>query len=155
MVQWEQTWLASMRMWVWSLASLSGLGSSIAISCGIGCICGSDLGLLWLCYRQTAEAPIQALAWKLPYATGEALQTNKQTKNPTSIHEEDVGSIPGLPQGYKDLVLLWAVVYITDEAIWTHGTLWGALETRSVSKTQDSWLFSSPCTSSLNTPQTN
>ena len=31
---------------------------------------------------------------------------SQQVKNPTSIHE-DAGSIPGLAQWIKDLVLLW------------------------------------------------
>ena len=56
--------------------------SSVAVSCGVGRRRGSDPALLWLWCRKAAEAPIQPLAWELPYATGAALkrQTNKQTK---------------------------------------------------------------------------
>ena len=32
-----------------------------------------DMVLLWLWCRPAATAPIQPLAWELPYATGEAL----------------------------------------------------------------------------------
>ena len=47
-----------MRLWVQSLASLSGLGSGIAMSCGVGHIHGLDLELLQLCHRPAAVALI-------------------------------------------------------------------------------------------------
>ena len=53
-----------------------GLRSSIAVSCGVGRSCGSDLALLWLWYRLAAVAPIGLLAWEPPYATGAALKKN-------------------------------------------------------------------------------
>ena len=49
-----------MRLWIQSLASLSGL----------------DLVLLWLWRKPAAIAPIQTLDWELPYATGAALKKN-------------------------------------------------------------------------------
>ena len=38
---------------------------------------GSDLVLLWLWRRPAAIAPIQPLAWELPYAAGMALKGQK------------------------------------------------------------------------------
>ena len=67
-----------MRTWVWSLASLSGLGSSVAMSCGIGCRRGLDLALLWLWYKPEALALIRPLAWELLCAAG---VTQKRWKN--------------------------------------------------------------------------
>ena len=52
-------------------------GSGIAASCDIGNRCSSDLALLWLWCRLTAEALIQPLAWKPPYATDVALKRKK------------------------------------------------------------------------------
>ena len=40
----------------------------------------SDLILLWLWCRPTAAAPIQPLAWELPYAIGAALKRKKNLK---------------------------------------------------------------------------
>ena len=56
-------------------------GSSIAVSCGVGHRCGSDLALLWLWHRSAAATPIRPLAWKFPYATGAALKRKKKKKN--------------------------------------------------------------------------
>ena len=58
--------LVSMRMRVWSLASLSELGIQHCLNCGIGHRHGLDMALLWLWCRLAAVAPIQPLAWELP-----------------------------------------------------------------------------------------
>ena len=52
-------------------------GSGIAVSCGVGHRCSSDLALLWLWNRWAAAAPIQLLAQGLPYAAGMALKRKK------------------------------------------------------------------------------
>ena len=52
----------SVKMWVWSLAPLSGL----RIHCGVGHRRGSDLALLWLWYRRAAAPPTRPLAGDLP-----------------------------------------------------------------------------------------
>ena len=46
--------------------------------CGIGHRCGLDPALLWLWRRLEATAPIQPLAWELPYATDVALKKQKK-----------------------------------------------------------------------------
>ena len=66
-----------MRMWVWSLAMLSGLRIQ---SCH-KLWCRSQMrlrsALLWLWYRWAAAAPIGPLAWELPYAAGAAVKRKK------------------------------------------------------------------------------
>ena len=96
------------------------------MSCGVDCRRGLDPALLWLWCRPVATALIGPLAWEPPYAMGVALEKAKrpkekekafqgvsfvaqQLRNPNCIHE-DVGSIPGLTQCVKDLVLLSVVV---------------------------------------------
>ena len=76
-----------MRLWVRSLALLSGLRIQlIAMSCGVGCRRGSDLVLLWLWHRLAAIAPIRPLAWEPPYASGAALKrTTKKKKKKSTI----------------------------------------------------------------------
>ena len=71
------------------------------MSCGVGCRHSLDPALVWLWCRLAATAPIQPLAWELPYAIGAALkrkqQQNKQTKkktrsesrSPAHTHGED------------------------------------------------------------------
>ena len=67
------------RMRVWCLPLLSGLGSSVAVSCGVGHRGGLGPVLLWLWCRPAAVVLIRPLAWELPYATGAALKS-KQNK---------------------------------------------------------------------------
>ena len=43
-------------------------GSSVAMSCGVGCRCSSNHMLMWLCWRLAAAALIQPLAWERPYS---------------------------------------------------------------------------------------
>ena len=43
--------------------------SSVAVSCGAGGRCSSDLVLLWLWRRPAATALIRPLAWEPPYAS--------------------------------------------------------------------------------------
>ena len=68
-----QTQLASMRM----RGLIPGLTQWVkdpVLSCGVGRRRGSDPTLLWLWCRLAAVAPIQPLAWELPYAMGVALK---------------------------------------------------------------------------------
>jgi len=68
-----------MRMWVWSLALLSGLRIRHCheLQCRSQMQLGSLLLLLWLWYRPAAAALIWLLARELPYAVGKALKRQK------------------------------------------------------------------------------
>ena len=70
-------------MWVPLLASLSGLGSGVAVSCGVGCRRGSNLALLRLWHTPEAAASIQPLAWELPYTMGVALKSKGEKRERT------------------------------------------------------------------------
>ena len=72
----KQTWLVSMRMQVWSLASLSGL--RIRRCHGVDHRHGSDPMLLLLWHRLAAVAPIRPLAWEHPYAAGMTTKSKKK-----------------------------------------------------------------------------
>ena len=74
-----------------------GQGPGVAVSCSVGCRCGSDPALLWLWCRVGAVAPIQPLAWKPPYTVGVALKNknkNKQTKQKKTNKKKEVSSNP-------------------------------------------------------------
>ena len=55
------------------------------MSCGIGQSHGLDLALLPLWCRPAATAPIQPLAWELPYALGAAVNKAKKKKKKLSL----------------------------------------------------------------------
>ena len=57
-----------------------GHGSSVAMSYGVGCRCGSDPASLWLWCRPAAVAPMGPPAWEPPYATGVARKRKKTKK---------------------------------------------------------------------------
>ena len=68
------------------MALFSGLRSSMAMSCGVGHRCSSDPMLLWLWYRPESVAPIQSLAWELPYAMGTALKKQNLKKKELGLY---------------------------------------------------------------------
>ena len=57
-----------------------GWGSGVTVNCGVGHRHGWDAVLLWLWHRPSAIAPIQSLAWELPYAVSAALKRPKKKK---------------------------------------------------------------------------
>ena len=68
------------------MALLSGLRILVAMSYGVGAICGSDPKLLWLWSRPAATAQVKPLALEPPYARGAALEkTKRQKKNAHGI----------------------------------------------------------------------
>ena len=47
---------------------------------GVGCRHSSDVALLWPWRRLAAAAPVQPLAWELPYTIGVALKKKRKEK---------------------------------------------------------------------------
>ena len=73
LTRWRQIWLVTMRMWVCSLALLSGL--SIWHCCELWCKLQTWLGscvamAVWLWHRPAPVAPIWPLVWERSCATG-------------------------------------------------------------------------------------
>ena len=85
MAQRKRIQLGTMRLWIQSLASLSGLRIRVTLTYSIGCRWGSDLALLWLWCRLAAVALIGPLAWEPLCATGVALKSKKERKRPESL----------------------------------------------------------------------
>ena len=62
------------------MSSILGLAqwvNSVAVSCGVGCRCGSDPVLMWLWCRLAAEALIWPLAREPPYEASVALKRKR------------------------------------------------------------------------------
>ena len=73
--------IPALAQWVKHLA--------IAVSCSVGCRCGSDPVLLWLWHRPVATAPIRPLAWEPPHAARAAQEMAKRQKKKKSISNEE------------------------------------------------------------------
>ena len=58
---------------------------SLALSCGVGCRCGSDPALLWLWCRTVATALIRPLAWEPPYVAESAQEMAKRKEKKKKI----------------------------------------------------------------------
>ena len=69
-----------MRTQFGSLALLNMLRIQCCPELGGGHRRGLDPKFLWLWHRPAAVAPIQPLAWELPYALGTAQKSKKQKK---------------------------------------------------------------------------
>ena len=86
------------------LASLSGLRIGIAVSCGVGRRCSSDLVMLWLWCRLAAAAPNCPLAWEPPYAASAALKTKKKKKKKKEQKKQAWALLPGARRGAKERI---------------------------------------------------
>ena len=68
------------------MALFSGLRSSMAMSCGVDLGGRCVIKILWLWYRPESVAPIQSLAWELPYAVGTALKKQNLKKKELGLY---------------------------------------------------------------------
>ena len=80
------------RMWLRSLALLSGLRIRFLCCPGLWCRlrCGLDLALLWLWCRPAAVAPIGSLAWEPSYAARGC--SPKKAKDKTNKQKQKTAS---------------------------------------------------------------
>ena len=71
-----------MRMWIQSLALLSGLRIQHCreLWCRLQTEIGSQVAVLWLWCWPATTAPFRPLAWEPPYATGAALKKKRPKK---------------------------------------------------------------------------
>ena len=100
------------------------------MSCGVGCRCGSDLAdlaLLWLWCRPAAAAPIQSLAWELPYAEGVALKQQQQQKDQKKQTKTKTKHILSL----NALYILPVNLYFKSATAWSKGRREGIFKKRS------------------------
>ena len=72
----QYPWGRGFNPWPYSV----GRGSGIAVSCGVGRRCGSDVVLLWLSHWPAAVAPIRPLAWEPLHAADVTLKGQKKKK---------------------------------------------------------------------------
>ena len=76
------------------------------MNCSVGPRGGSDLALLWLCWRLAVVAPIRPLAWEPPHAAGVApRKKKKKTLIPMIIVTLSLWAFAGL----IEFTLLWSI----------------------------------------------
>ena len=63
------------------------------MTCGVVCRGGLDPALLWLWCRPVGVAPIQPLAWELPYATSMALKRKKKKRFHTIQYQKKLNNL--------------------------------------------------------------
>ena len=78
MAQWKQLRLISMKMW--ALLSGSGIRCCCELWCRLKMQLGSYVAVAVAAARLAATAPIQPLAWELPYAESVAPRSKKKKK---------------------------------------------------------------------------
>ena len=86
-----------MRLWVRSVALLSGLRIWCCHKLWCRSQMCSDLVWLWLWCRQAATALIGPLAWKPPYAAGTALKRQKKNFQKLPGPPQRLPNSPGCP----------------------------------------------------------
>ena len=104
--------IASVRMQILSLASLSGL--RIRHCCRMWCRSQMQLGsvLLWLWHRLTATAPIGPLSQELPYAPGTAIKRKKKENKKLKMRDLLSHSFP-----HSSIQQLFFEVYYMSDAV--------------------------------------
>ena len=100
-----QTWLVSMRMWVWSLALLSGLSIQHCHELWCRSQSSSDLALLWC--RPVATALMRPIAWELPYAKRLAVKSENKKQNKT----KNYGGMQRTKISQGNLIIQWQSAY--------------------------------------------
>ena len=93
-------------------------GSSVAMSCAVGCRCGLDPVLLGLWCRPAGVAPTWPLAWELPYATGVAFKS-KYIHTYIYIYRTKISNVFNL-----DLIC----IVLCKKLIWVQFFLWELLK---------------------------
>ena len=91
------------------------------MSCGLGHTRGLDPTWLWLWCRPAAAAPIQPLAWKLPYAAGTALKSKKDPPSQSHSPHGVLQSGPCSPQKPQDSS---SSVFTADCSLQVHCSHW-------------------------------
>ena len=99
-----------------SIRKDAGLIPGLAMNWGVGHRHGSHPMLLWLWHRPAAAAPIQPLAWQLPYAIGVALKRSSPTQKKKKISK----ALAGLSRSWLPLSSFSIILCLLSSTPHTH-----------------------------------